>query len=125
MPRGATLCAETRAKVCVALRTAEEQARMALKRRLVRVALAGIGLVLGVDSRDRVRLAEACGPSGRSAPPPSAAGPAGTQVRRDAMWNVIARKPARETDEAGESCARGRRRGGKGAGSALPPRVGG
>ena len=40
-----------------------------------------------------------------------------TQVQLDEMWNFIARKHARETDEAGEACPKART-GGNGSGSA-------
>lgn len=76
---------------------------MALKILLVRVALAGIGLVLGVTEetvwawlRRAAHQAEAINRYLlRHLPVP--------QVQRDEMWNCIERKHARETDASGES----------------------
>jgi len=98
---------ETRETVFFDLRTSEEKVMMALKMLLVRVDLTGIQLCAWRDGSDGVGLAQAGGPSGRSDQPPSAAEPPGDQVQLDEMWNFIARKHARETDEAGESLPEG------------------
>src|SRR5216683_433772 len=99
----ATHCAETRETVFFDLRTSEEQVMMALKMLLVRVDLAGIGFVLGVTEvtvlawlRRAAQQAEAINQH-LLRPLPV------TQVQLDEMWSFIARKHARETDEAGES----------------------
>src|SRR5713226_8672598 len=99
----ATHFAETRETVFFDLRTSEEQVMMALKMLLVRVDLAGISFVLGVTEetvlawlRRAAHQAEAINRHLlRNLPV--------TQVQLDEMWNFIARKHARETDEAGES----------------------
>src|SRR5229473_2263921 len=99
----ATPFAETRETVFFDLRTSEEKVMMALKMLLVRVDLTGIGFVLGVTEetvlawlRRAAHQAEAINRHLlRNLPV--------TQVQLDEMWNFIARKHARETDEAGES----------------------
>src|SRR2546425_7244494 len=95
--------AETRETVFFDLRTSEEKVMMALKMLLVRVDLAGIGFVLGVTEatvlawlRRAASQAEAINRHLLRHLPV-------TQVQLDEMWNFIARKHARETDEAGES----------------------
>jgi len=98
-----TQFSETRETVFFDLRTAEDNVMMALKRLLVRVDLAGISFVLGVTEetvlawlRRAAHQAEAINRHLlRNLPV--------TQVQLDEMWNFIARKHARETDEAGES----------------------
>jgi len=100
---GETQFSETRETVFFDLRTAEDNVMMALKRLLVRVDLAGISFVLGVTEetvlawlRRAAHQAEAINRHLlRNLPV--------TQVQLDEMWNFIARKHARETDEAGES----------------------
>ena len=99
----ATHFSETRETVFFALRTSEETVMMALKMLLVRVDLAGIGFVLGVTEetvlawlRRAAHQAEAINRHLlRNLPV--------TQVQLDELWHFIARKHARETDEAGES----------------------
>src|SRR5438132_2764110 len=99
----ATHFAETRETVFFDLRTAAEKIMMALKMLLVRVDLAGIGFVLGVTEatvlawlRRAAQQAEALNQQLLRHLPV-------TQVQLDEMWSFIARKHARETDEAGES----------------------
>src|SRR5207244_3013123 len=99
----ATHFAETRETVFFDLRTSEEKVIMALKMLLVRVDLAGIGFLLGVTEatvlawlRRAAQQAEAINRHLLRHLPV-------TQVQLDEMWNFIARKHARETDEAGES----------------------
>ena len=94
---------ETRETVFFDLRTSEEKIMMALKMLLVRVDLAGIGFVLGVTEatvlawlRRAAQQAEALNQHLLRHLPV-------TQVQLDEMWSFIARKHARETDEAGES----------------------
>src|SRR5204863_9876288 len=85
----------------------EEKVMMALKMLLVRGDLAGIGFVLGVTEatvlawlRRSAQQAEVLNRHLLRDLPV-------TQVQLDEMWNFIARKHARETDEAGESLADG------------------
>ena len=98
-----TTFAETRDTVFFALRTSEEKVMMALKMLLVRVDLAGICFVLACRRGDSPGVARA-----RAAKPHEINAhllrdlPV-TQVQLDEMGNFIARKHARETDEAGES----------------------
>jgi IS1 family transposase/transposase-like protein len=99
----ATHFSETRETVFFDLRTSEEKVMMALKMLLVRVDLAGIGFVLGVTEetvlawlRRAAQQAEAVNQHVLRHLPV-------TQGQLDEMWNFIARKHARETDEAGES----------------------
>ena len=98
-----TQFSETRETVFFDLRTSEEKVMMALKMLLVRVDLAGIGFVLGVPEatvlawlRRAAQQAEAINHHLLRHLPV-------TQVQLDEMWSFIARKHARETDEAGES----------------------
>jgi IS1 family transposase len=98
-----TQFSETRETVFFDLRTTEDKVMMALKMLLVRVDLAGISFVLGVTEetvlawlRRAAHQAEAINRHLlRNLPV--------THVQLDEMWNFIARKHARETDEAGES----------------------
>ena len=94
---------ETRETVFFDLRTSEEKIMMALKMLLLRVDLAGIGFVLGVTEatvlawlRRAAQQAEAINQHLLRHLPV-------TQVQLDEMWSFIARKHARETDEASES----------------------
>src|SRR5712691_5942624 len=99
----ATHCSETRETVFFDLRTSEEKVMMALKMLLVRGDLAGISFVLGVTEetvlawlrRAAVQAEEISRHLLRELPV--------TQVQLDEMGNFIARKHAREPDEAGES----------------------
>jgi hypothetical protein len=94
---------ETRATVFFDLRTAADNGMLALQMLLVRVDLAGISFVLGVTEEPvlvwRRRAAHQAAvinhPLRRALPV--------TPVQRDEMGNFIARKPAGETDAAGES----------------------
>ena len=99
----ATCFAETRETVFFDLRTSEEKVMLALKMLLVRVDLAGIGFVLGVTEETVLawlrRAAHQAEESNRHLLRDLPV----TQVQLDEMWNFIARKHARETDEAGES----------------------
>jgi IS1 family transposase len=102
-----TTFSETRDTVFFDLRTSEEKVLMALKMLLVRVDLSGIAFVLGVHEetvlawlvRATAKAHEINEPLLRDLPV--------TQVQLDEMWNFIARKHARETDEAGESLPEG------------------
>jgi IS1 family transposase len=103
----ATHFAETRETVFFDLRPSEEKVIMALKMLLVRVALAGIGFVLGVTEatvldwlRRAAHQAEAINRHLLRDLPV-------TQVQLDEMWNFVERKHARETDEAGKSLPNG------------------
>ena len=99
---------ETRETVFFDLRTSEEKVMMALKMLLVRVDLAGIGFCARRDGSDCVGMATACGPSGlKRSTINLLQNLSVTQVQLDEMWNFIARKHARETDEAGESLPEG------------------
>src|SRR5713101_5350744 len=98
-----TRFSETRETVFFDLRTAEDKVMMALKMLLVRVDLTGICFVLGVTEqtvlvwlRRAAHQAEAINRHLLRHLPV-------THVQLDEMWNFIARKHARETDEAGES----------------------
>jgi IS1 family transposase len=98
-----TPVSETRETVFFALRTSAEKVMMALKMRLVRVDLAGIGFVLGVTEatvlawRRRVaQQAEAINHHLRRHLPV-------THGQLDELGNVIARPHACETDTAGAS----------------------
>ena len=98
-----TTFSETRDTVFFDLRTPEEQVIMALKMLLVRVDLAGISFVLGVTEetvlewlrRAALKAQEINTHLLRELPV--------TQVQLDEMWNFVARKHARETDESGET----------------------
>jgi hypothetical protein len=103
----ATHFAETCATVFCDLRTSEEKVMMALKMLLVRVDRAGISFVLGMTEetvlawlRRAAHQAEAINRHLLRDLPV-------TQVQLDEMGNFVARKHARETDEAGESVPEG------------------
>jgi IS1 family transposase len=95
--------AETREPVFFDLRTTEDNVMMALKMLLVRVDLAGLSWVLGVTEEPVVAWLRRAAHQAeaihrhllRTLPVPHG--------QRDERWNCIARKHARETDEAGES----------------------
>src|SRR5262245_37391804 len=98
-----TPCSEARETVFFDLRTSEDKVMMALKMLLVRVALAGIGFVLGGTAetglgwlRRAAHHAEEMNRHLLRALPV-------TQGQLDAMWNFIARKHTCETDATGES----------------------
>jgi hypothetical protein len=101
--RCATHFAETRETVFFDLRTSEEKVMMALKMLLVRVDLAGIGLVLGVTEETVLAWLRRAAQQAEVINRHLLRDLPVTQVQLDEMWNFIARKHARETDEAGES----------------------
>src|SRR5215470_17464892 len=99
----ATRFLETRETVFFDLRTSEEKVMMALKMLLVRVDLAGIGFVLGVTAETVLAWLQRAAQQAEAIHPHRLRHLPVTQVQLDEMWNFIARKHARETDEAGES----------------------
>lgn len=98
---------ETRETVFFDLRTSEEKVMMALKMLLVRVDLAGIGFVLGVTEETVLTWLKRAAHQAEVLNHHLLRNLPVTQVQRDEMWNFIARKHARETDEAGESLPEG------------------
>jgi IS1 family transposase/transposase-like protein len=98
---------ETRETVFFDLRTSEEKVMMALKMLLVRVDLAGIGFVLGVTEATVLAWLKRAAHQAEAINHPLLQHLPVTQVQLDEMWNFIARKHARETDEAGESLPEG------------------
>src|SRR5438105_7809370 len=100
---GATHCAETRATGFCELRPSAEQGLRARKRLRVRGARTGLGLVLGVTAATGLAWLRRAAPQAAvlhhplRRPLPVPQGPLA------AMGPWIARQPARETDEAGES----------------------
>lgn len=102
-----TIVAETRDTAFFDQRMAEGYVMMTLKMMLVGVEFAGISFVLGVTEETVLTW---CARAAQKAVEVKAhrlrALPA-TQVQLDELWNFIARKHARETDEAGESCPEG------------------
>ena len=94
---------ETRETVFFDLRTSEEKVMMALKMLLVRVDLAGIGFVLGVTEATVLAWLKRAAHQAEAINHHLLQHLPVTQVQLDEMWNFIARKHARETDEAGES----------------------
>src|SRR6266480_1699906 len=103
----ATPFAETRETVFFDLRTSEEKVMMALKMLLVRVDLAGIGFVLGVTEATVLAWLKRAAHQAEAINHHLLQHLPVTQVQLDEMWNFIARKHARETDEAGESLPEG------------------
>src|SRR5712664_1073452 len=99
----ATPFSETRETVFVDLRTSEEKVMMALKMLLVRVDLAGISFVLGVTEETVLAWLKRAAHQAEAINHHLLQNLPVTQVQLDEMWNFIARKHARETDEAGES----------------------
>jgi transposase-like protein len=99
----ATHFAETRETVFFDLRTAEEKVMMALKMLLVRVDLAGIGFVLGVTEETVLAWLKRAASQAEAINHHLLRNLPVTQVQLDELWNFVARKHARETDEAGES----------------------
>src|SRR5882672_4283975 len=98
---------ETRETVFFALRTSEAKGMMALKMLLVRGDLAGIGVVLGVTEATVLAWLKRAAHQAEAINHPLRQHRPVTQVQRDEMGNFIARKHARETDEAGESWPEG------------------
>src|SRR4051812_27395335 len=96
---------ETRDTVFFDLKTPEEKVMMALKMLLVKVALSGIGFVLGVTEatvlewlrRAAQKAEEINGHLLRELPV--------TQVQLDEMWNFIRRKHAQQAGPDGKSSA--------------------
>src|SRR5712691_876052 len=103
----ATHVAETRETVFFALRTSEENVRMALTMLLGRVARAGIGLVLGVTAETGLAWLRRAAPQAAVINPPLLRERPVPQVQLDEMWNCMERTQARETDEAGERVPNG------------------
>ena len=97
----------TRETVFFDLRTSEEKVMMALKMLLVRVDLAGIGFVLGVTEATVLAWLKRAAHQAEAINHHLLQNLPVTQVQLDEMWNFIARKHARETDEAGESLPEG------------------
>jgi IS1 family transposase len=102
-----TTFAETRDTVFFDLRTAEEKVMMALKMLLVRVDLAGISFVLGVTEETVLGWLARAAQHAEAINAHVLRDLPVTQVQLDEMWNFIARKHARETDETGESLPEG------------------
>ena len=98
-----TTFAETRDTVFFDLRTAEEKVMMALKMLLVRVDLAGISFVLGVTEETVLAWLARAAQHAEAINAHVLRDLPVTQVQLDEMWNFIARKHARETNETGES----------------------
>jgi IS1 family transposase/transposase-like protein len=103
----ATRFSETRETVFFDLRTSEEKVMMALKMLLVRVDLTGIGFVLGVTEETVLAWLKRAAHQAEAINHHLLQHLPVTQVQLDEMWNFIARKHARETDEAGESLPEG------------------
>jgi IS1 family transposase/transposase-like protein len=103
----ATHFSETRETVFFDLRTSEEKVMMALKMLLVRVALTGIGFVLGVTEETVLAWLRRAAHQAEVLNQHLLRDLPVTQVQLDEMWNFIERKHARETDEAGESLPNG------------------
>jgi len=98
---------ETRATVFFDLRTSEEKVMMALKMLLVRVDLTGISFVLGVTEETVLAWLRRVAHQAEAINQHLLRNLPVTQGQLDEMWNFIARKHARETDEAGESLPEG------------------
>ena len=94
---------ETRETVLFDLRTSEDKVMMALKMLLVRVDLTGIGFVLGVTEETVLAWLKRAAHQAEAINRHLLRDLPVTQVQLDEMWNFVARKQARETDEAGES----------------------
>ena len=102
-----TTFAETRDTVFFDLRTSEEKVMLALKMLLVRVDLSGISFVLGVHEETVLAWLVRAAAKAHAINEHVLRDLPVTQVQLDEMWNFIARKHARETDEAGESLPAG------------------
>lgn len=98
---------ETRETVFFDLRTSEAKVMMALKMLLVRGDLAGIGFVLGVTEATVLAWLKRAAHQAEAINHHLLQHLPVTQGQLDEMWNFIARKHARETDEAGESLPEG------------------
>jgi|SRR5882724_584474 len=102
-----TTFSETRDTVFFDRRTSEEKVLMALKRLLVRVDLSGIAFVLGVHEETALAWLVRAAAKAHEINEPLLRDLPVTQVQLDEMWNFMARKHARETDEAGASLPEG------------------
>jgi IS1 family transposase len=102
-----TTFSETQDTVFFDLRTSEEKVMMALKMLLVRVDLAGISFVLGVHEETVLAWLVRAAAKAHEINTHLLRNLPVTQVQLDEMWNFIARKHARETNEAGESLPTG------------------
>ena len=102
-----TTFSETRDTVFFDLRTSEEKVLMALKMLLVRVDRSGISFVLGVHEETVLAWLVRAAAKAHEINEHVLRDLPVTQVQLDEMWNFIARKHARETDEAGESLPEG------------------
>jgi IS1 family transposase/transposase-like protein len=102
-----TTFSETRDTVFFDLRTSEEKVLMALKMLLVRVDLSGIAFVLGVHEETVLAWLVRAAAKAHEINEHLLRDLPVTQVQLDEMWNFMARKHARETDEAGESLPEG------------------
>ena len=100
---GATQFSETCATVFFDLRPAEDNVMMALKMLLVRVALPGIGCVLGVTEATVVAWRRRAAHQAAVITRPLRRALPVTQVQRDARWHCIERTHAGETEATGES----------------------
>ena len=101
--RCATQCAETRETVFFDLRTPEDKVMMAMKMLLVRVDLAGICCGLGVTEETVFAWLKRAAHQAEAINRHLLRDLPVTQGQLDEMWNFIARKHARETDETGDS----------------------
>ena len=104
---GETRFSETREPVFFDLRTAEAKIMMALKMLLVRVDLAGICFVLGVTAETGLAWLKPAAHQAEAINRHLLQNLPVTHVQLDEMWHCIARKHARETDEAGERVPEG------------------
>lgn len=102
-----TTFSETRDTVFFDLRTSEEKVLMALKMLLVRVDLSGISFVLGVHEETVLAWLVRAAAKAHEINEHLLRDLPVTQVQLDERWNFMARKHARETDEAGESLPEG------------------
>ena len=112
---------ETRDTVCFALRTPEEQGMMALKMRLVKVALSAMGFVLGgTEATVLAGLGSAAQQAHELTTHLLRALPV-TEGPLDEMWRVISRKHTQPAAQTGHAPTRGRT-GGSGGGAVSPQR---
>ena len=105
--RCATTVSATRDPVFCDLRTSEEQVLMALKRLLVRVDRSGLSCGLGIHEETVLAWLVRAAANAHELNEHVLRDLPVTQVQLDAMWNFMARKHARATDEAGERLPEG------------------